>query len=311
MKSTACPLDEYVGTIDAYIATRPDLVGVRAYNHQMLDIFDSLRPLRGKSILDVGASPHGFALEWALRKEAASYTGIGLGIHEPVDVVRTHEEPTPSPARPSLAESFRRLTGAGRTSADALPARRLAAEYIGTLRNMDAETLDFESGQFDLIMSLSTFEHFFDGARVLREMHRVLRPGGSALISFQPVWTSSYGHHLHHVEPVAALIPPWAHLLWTSDSMRSNFEGRWPDGLPMSLDEAIEWIYRSNEVNRIDVVTIRKMFLESPFEIDWMTPLMDNESDDKRVIANYVGSVLPFSTEELMTLGYSLLAHKR
>jgi SAM-dependent methyltransferase len=308
--STERPFEEYVGSIDEYMTTRPDLVGVRAYNHQMIDIFDSLRSLNGKSLLDVGASPHGFALEWALRKDVSSYTGIGLGIHEPVDVLRAHAVPNPSQVRPSFAESIRLLTGSRRPSADAQPAGLLTTEGIGTLRNMDAENLGFESAQFDLILSLSTFEHFFDGSTVLREMHRVLRPGGSALISFQPVWTSSYGHHLHHVESVAALIPPWAHLLWTSDTMRTNFEGRWPEGLPMSLDEAIEWIYRSNEVNRIDVVTIRKMFLESPFRIEWMTPLMDSESGDKNVIANYLASVLPYSIEELMTLGFSLLMHK-
>ena len=78
----------------------------------------------------------------------------------------------------------------------------------------------------------------------------------------------------------------------------------------MSLDDAIEWIYRSNEVNRIDVATIRRVFLESPFEIDWMTPLMDNDSDDKKVIANYLAAVLPYGENELMTLGYSLLIHK-
>jgi SAM-dependent methyltransferase len=273
-------------------------------------IFDSLRPLSGTSILDVGASPHGFALEWALRKDVASYTGIGLGIHEPVDVARAGAPQIPSSGRPSLVTTLRRLTGAGQPTSHESSAGKRPAECIGTLRNMDAEALPFEAGQFDLIVSLSTFEHFFDGAKVLQEMHRVLRPGGSALISFQPVWTSSYGHHLHHVEPVAALIPPWAHLLWTADTMRLNFEGRWPEGLPMSLDEAIEWIYRSNEVNRIDVVTIHRMFLDSPFKIDWMTPLMDNESDDKKVIANYLASVLPYSSDELMTLGYSLMVDK-
>ena len=311
--STVLPFEDYAGSIEAYIATRPDMSGVRAYNHQMLDIFDSLRPLAGRSLLDIGASPHGFALEWALRKDVSSYTGIGLGIHESVEVARPHAPQIPSSGRPSLVETLRRLTATGQPTGEThqgSPAGKLPAECTGSLRNMDAEALRFESGQFDLIVSLSTFEHFFDGAKVLQEMHRVLRPGGSALISFQPVWTSSYGHHLHHVEPVAALIPPWAHLLWTADTMRQTFEGRWPEGLPMSLDDAIEWIYRSNEVNRIDVATIRRVFLESPFEIDWMTPLMDNDSDDKKVIANYLASVLPYSENELMTLGYSLLIHK-
>ena len=298
--------EDYVGTVDAYIGTRPDMAAVRAYNHQMIDILDSLRPVAGKSLLDVGASPHGFALEWALRKNVSGYTGIGLGVHETVEVIQTDASHEQVSRRASLGETFRRLTGT------TTPLEHQRAEsLVGRLMQMDAESLLFESQTFDLVLSLSTFEHFFDGARVLREMYRVLRPGGSALISFQPVWTCSYGHHLHHVEPVARLIPPWAHLLWTEQTMRQAFEGRWPEGLPMSLEAAVEWIYRSNEVNRIDVVRIRQMFLECDFEIEWMTPLMDSESDDKKVIANYLASVLPYSVDELMTLGFSLLLNRR
>lgn len=298
--------DDYVGTVDAYIGTRPDMAPVRAYNHQMIDILDSLRPIAAKSLLDVGASPHGFALEWALRKNVSGYTGIGLGVHETIEVVRENAIPEPVLRHASLGETFRRLAGATQSVE---PQR--TESTVGRLMQMDAETLRFEPETFDLIITLSTFEHFFDGARVLREMHRVLRPGGSALVSFQPVWTCSYGHHLHHVEPVAKLIPPWAHLLWTEQTMRQIFEGRWPDGLPMSLDAAVEWIYRSNEVNRIDVVRIRQMFLDCEFQIEWMTPLMDSEADDKKVIANYLASVLPYSAEDLMTLGFSLLLNRR
>ena len=162
--STDPPFEDYAGSIEAYIATRPDMSGVRAYNHQMLDIFDPLRPLAGRSPGDIGASPHGFALEWALRKDVSSYTGIGLGIHESVEVARPLAPQTPSSGRPSLVETFRRLTGTGQPTGEShqgSPAGKLQVECTGSLRNMDAEALRFESGQFDLIGVAFNVRAFF------------------------------------------------------------------------------------------------------------------------------------------------------
>jgi len=266
-------LDQYIETINAFNRTRPDMVDVRAYNHQMLDIFNGLRPLAGKRLLDVGASPHGYALEHALPIGVSEYVGIGLGI--------------------SIHQRVR------------------FGDRLGQLLGMNAEALKFESNTFDLITSLSTFEHFFNGAQALREMHRVLKPGGSALISFQPIWTASNGHHLHHVPEVARLIPPWAHLLWSEDDMRRAYAGRWPAEAPMSLEAVIEWIYRSKEMNRVDILTLRNMFYASEFEIEWLTPLPDDDKADKRGIAKYLSQILPYSADDLLTKGFSLLLNKK
>ena len=266
-------LEDYIPTINAFNKTRPDMDAVRTYNHQMLDILNQLRPIARKALLDVGASPHGYTLEHALQRGVSSYTGVGLGVPE---VIEVHHR-----------------------------------NHVGRLMKMNAEDLAFERDAFDLILSLSTFEHFFNGARALEEMYRVLKPGGSVLINFQPVWTCSYGHHLHHLPSVAAQIPPWAHLLWTEDTMRLAYLHRWPADVHMSLDEAIQWIYRSNEINRVDIVTLCNMFDNSNFQIEWMTPLMDDNTNDKAVIARYLSRLLPYSEEDLMTRGLSLLLNKK
>ena len=265
-------LEDYVLTIEAFNKTRPDMDDVRAYNHAMIDVLAELRPIVGKRLLDVGASPHGYALERALRERVSAYLGVGLGVHETVEV---------------------RHRG-----------------NVGRLVYMNAEELTFQPETFDLILCLSGFEHFSDGAKVLREMHRVLKPGGSVLIHFQPVWTCSYGHHLHHVESLAKLIPPWAHLVWSEETMRGALEGQWPTDAAMSLEDAIGWIFRSPEINRVDIVTLRSMFCTCEFEMEWMTPLPDDESDYRPVIADYLAKILPYSADDLMTVGFSILMNK-
>jgi ubiquinone/menaquinone biosynthesis C-methylase UbiE len=266
-------LEDYISMLDTFNRTRPDMDAVRAYNHQMVEILNKLHPIAGKALLDVGVSPHGYTLEHALQLGVSSYVGIGLGVADMMEV--RHQNNT------------------------------------GRLIKMNAEDLAFESDTFDLILSLSTFEHFFNGSQVLREMHRVLKPSGSVLINFQPVWTSSCGHHLHHIPAVAELIPPWAHLLWTEETMQKVCTSRWPTDAVMSLKETIEWIYHSDEINRVDIVTLCSMFSKSDFVLEWMTPLLDDETKNKPVIARYLSSLLPYSEENLMTRGLSLFLTKK
>jgi SAM-dependent methyltransferase len=264
-------LEDYVRTIDVLVGTRPSLGLVRGYNHAMIDALAACTPLAGRRFLDIGASAHGFALESALARGVAAYTGMGLGIWEPVEV---------------------RHQGA---------VGRLLAAY--------GEALPVEADSIDVAMTLSTFEHFLDGAAVLREIHRVLCPGGKLFVNFQPVWTSFRGHHLHHLPSVASLLPPWAHLLWTPATMRRTLAGRWPADAPMSLDEVVAWIYERAEINRLDVVTLRRMFETAPFTIEWMTPLRDDDPHRARQ-AEYLATVLPYSADDLLTLGFSILMHK-
>lgn len=265
-------LDDYVRSIDAFTLTRPDLVSVRAYNHAMVDVVDDAVSLAGRTLLDVGASPHGFSLERTLAKEASAYLGVGLGMWEPMEV-RHH--------------------GA-----------------VGRLMAAHGEGLPLAPESVDVVMSLSTFEHFLDGAAVLREIHRVLRQGGTLFVSFEPVWTSAAGHHLHHFGSVAQLIPPWAHLLWTPASMRCALESRWPAEAPISLEEAVAWVYHSQEINRVDVVTLRRMFETAPFIIEWIAPLPEDDDGDKGRLAAYLATVLPYSQEQLLTRGFSIMMRK-
>ena len=64
----------------------------------------------------------------------------------------------------------------------------------------DALNLPFEDERFDLVTAFDIIEHISDDAAALREMRRVLRPGGQLLL-YTPALPWLYGEHdrrVHH-----------------------------------------------------------------------------------------------------------------
>jgi SAM-dependent methyltransferase len=64
-----------------------------------------------------------------------------------------------------------------------LAKRRFKLDQLpGTFRIADAERLDFPDNTFDLVYSHGVLHHTPDTAAAVREIHRVLRPGGRAVV---------------------------------------------------------------------------------------------------------------------------------
>lgn len=71
----------------------------------------------------------------------------------------------------------------------------------------------------DAIICIDSFEHFADPANILRTMADLLKPGGTAYVSFGPPWLHPKGGHSFSVFP-------WAHLVFTERALlrwRSRF----------------------------------------------------------------------------------------
>ena len=94
----------------------------------------------------------------------------------------------------------------------ALPKRATTIRFA----QMDATRLDYPSDAFDLIYAFDSFEHFSDPAGVLREVKRVLKPGGIFYSSFGPLWHSAMGAHQWF-----SIDLPYCHLLFRRDDVNA------------------------------------------------------------------------------------------
>jgi ubiquinone/menaquinone biosynthesis C-methylase UbiE len=83
-----------------------------------------------------------------------------------------------------FAKAGARYTGIDLTDAAVeLEKRRFELfDLPGTFRVTDAERLDFPDNSFDLVYSHGVLHHTPDTAAAIREIHRVLRPGGKAVV---------------------------------------------------------------------------------------------------------------------------------
>ena len=135
---------EYFNEID-----RRFFASARGYLPWSEQPFDKIIPyeqLRGKDVLEIG---------------------VGQGTHAQL-----------------IAPAAKSFTGIDLTEFAAnMTTRRVKAFGIAaTIRQMDAEEMDFPDASFDYIWSWGVIHHSADTRRVLREMHRVLRPNGRCAV---------------------------------------------------------------------------------------------------------------------------------
>lgn len=95
------------------------------------------------------------------------------------------------------------LAGLGAaTGLEPLPASREKARSRGVAEVVDGrlEALPFPDGSFDLMLVLDVLEHLDDAPAALRELHRVVAPGGAGVITVpaHPRLWSDHDERNHH-----------------------------------------------------------------------------------------------------------------
>ena len=127
------------------------------------------------------------------------------------------------------------------------------------------------------VISLATFEHVLDVPGLLEEVHRVLEPGGYFYADFGPLWTCAVGHHVYAKaagkearfwKPSRNPVPDFLHLVADEKEMEDELrQGPCDERL---IPHIIDWIYHRDEINRIGFYEYREMFLNSPFEVQYI-----------------------------------------
>jgi len=135
---------------------------LEAKNNRFLNRFSKLN-VQGLTVLDFGSGMGGLSFE-LVQRGAKRVVGVDL--------------------------NRQRMQFARKSLEEIHPEMKSRIRFVhGTLNQVS------ENESFDLIISKATFEHLFDIPSVLDGFARLLKPGGSVLLGFGPLYHSPWGDH--------------------------------------------------------------------------------------------------------------------
>lgn len=173
------------------------------------------------------------------------------------------------------------------------PDSRLTKKEISPkckFENMDVKNMCFDDFTFDAVFSIATFEHIIDFEKALREIYRILKPGGIVFSMFGPIWSSCVGHHVCAIvdgeearfwKPGKNPLPDFSHLYLSEKEMRSFLLKSQTEKL---TDAIIDWVYYKDDINRLFYNDYVRIFKKSAFEVRffndyWTRPIRDEDID--------------------------------
>jgi SAM-dependent methyltransferase len=119
----------------------------------------------------------------------------------------------------------------------------LAPDLAGRVESGDVAHLGFEDGSFDVALLNEVLEHVPDDRRALREVHRILRPGGR-LVIFSPTRIHPFETHGVRLRGSGRRVPHWVPFVpwipvrigrWLVDYWARNY---WPSELRARVRES-------------------------------------------------------------------------
>jgi ubiquinone/menaquinone biosynthesis C-methylase UbiE len=139
------------------------------------------------------------------------------------------------------------------------------------LVRMDATRMTFADASFDVVIADNSFEHFSAPADVMREAHRVLRPGGVLVVPTFSSILSKWGLHLK-----LGLKIPWANLVFEEETiveaLRRQAERRpqildWYPGLKNPEARRVRDVRQFGDLNDVTHRTFLEMARDTGFEV--------------------------------------------
>jgi len=133
----------------------------------------------------------------------------------------------------------------------------------------DAADMPFEAETFDTVIMNDAMEHVDKPIDVLKEVYRVLKPGGKVYINFPP-YNHPYGAHLSD-----AIGIPWVHLFFCDKTlingykelMKNNPEGDDRIAFRISTDNNNEEYF--SYINKMSTKRFRQVLNETEFDCEY------------------------------------------
>ena len=168
----------------------------------------------------------------------------------------------------------------------------------GILRDIDLDPyhLPFDDCTFDAVISDQVFEHVMDYPTTLREVHRVMKPGGAFLHIFPPRYMPIEPHV--HVPLGTMLRQRWWLKTWAMVGIRNEFQTK------MSAREAMEanHTYLNSHTNYLTKRQLREQFGRYYTDIRFVENDFLKNSPRGRRIAG-LAKVLPFLPDLYSAVG--------
>jgi ubiquinone/menaquinone biosynthesis C-methylase UbiE len=202
--------------------------------------------VRGKDVLDFGCGDGELSLYLAQRKQPRRVVGVDLN-----------------------AAAIGRARS--RQAVDAVVSTVDLSFEVGSV-----QALPFPDRSFDTLVAFDCLEHVMAPADILRDWHRVLRPGGRCLVEWFP-YKGPWGPHMESLVPI-----PWAHVLFGEHALLRaaerlyddpQFEPRHWDLDEQGRKKPNKWRAWSSfdeqgYINKLDVASFESLVSTSGLRID-------------------------------------------